>query len=50
MAVAKTSVELGEFTGENVEILAGLNDGDLVAITGIAILFEGAVVRRYENQ
>ena len=50
MSVKKTSVELGEFTGDNVEILGGLNDGDLVATTGIATLYEGALVRRYENQ
>lgn len=50
MTVTKTHVVLGEFTGDSVEILGGLNAGDLVAITGIATLYEGAVVRRYENQ
>jgi RND family efflux transporter MFP subunit len=49
MTVHRTPVTLGELSGTQVQILSGLEDGDLVAISGVHHLREGAPVRRFED-
>ncbi len=49
MKVRKQAVQLGDLTGAEVEILDGLTNGDLVAVSGVGQLREGMEVRRYEN-
>lgn len=49
MAVERRSVELGELRGEEVEVRSGLADGDVVAISGVALLHDGMRVRRFER-
>jgi RND family efflux transporter MFP subunit len=49
MTVKRTPVELGNLTGSDVEIRAGLESGDLVAISGVHHLRDGMQVRRFEK-
>ena len=49
MQVARRAVTLGALTGDEVEILSGLDSEDLVAVSGVSQLREGAEVRRFEN-
>jgi len=49
MTVTQATVELGAMLGSDVEVLGGLTDGDLVAVTGVANLREGDPVRRMQN-
>ncbi len=49
MKVQRKPVKLGTLAGDEVEILEGLADGDLVAVSGVGQLREGMQVRRYQN-
>lgn len=49
MTVERRDVELGELQGDQVEIRSGLSDGDVVAISGVALLHDGMQVRRFER-
>ena len=50
MAVRRRPVELGELQGDNVIVKSGLSNGDIVAISGVAQLREGMIVRRWETR
>jgi RND family efflux transporter MFP subunit len=49
MTVSKTPVELGPLTGDRVLLTSGVEEGDLVAISGVTSLREGMQVRKHEN-
>ncbi len=49
MQVSRKAVTLGNLTGESVEVVTGLDNGDLVAVSGVSQLRDGMQVRRYEN-
>lgn len=49
MAVRPQQVVLGDLTGADVQIEAGLEDGQLVALSGVQKLRPGMVVRRLED-
>lgn len=46
LAVARRSVELGEFSGDSVAISSGLDGNEWIAVSGVQHLREGMVVRR----
>lgn len=48
-AVLRRDVEVGRLMGEEVEIIRGLEDGDLIAASGVRQLREGMAVRRWEG-
>ena len=50
LTVARAPVELGAMLGSEIEIVGGLTDGDLVAVTGVANLREGDPVRRFTDR
>ncbi|MGF1508005.1 MAG: efflux RND transporter periplasmic adaptor subunit [Myxococcota bacterium] len=47
MQVSKRAVTLGPYSGDTVQVTAGLDRGDLLAISGVKLLREGQEVRRY---
>ncbi len=47
MSVSPAPVEMGNLQGDEVEILSGLHDGDILAISGLRYLQDGMQVRRY---
>lgn len=47
-AVARAPVELGDLVGDRVRIVSGLEEGDLVAVSGVNQLRDGTVVRLIE--
>ncbi len=49
MEVHRIAVEVGELSASGVTILGGLEDGDLIAVTGVNRLREGMVVRRLDE-
>ena len=49
MTTSSVPVSLGEMNGENVVLLSGLSDGDLVVVSGVSQLREGMTVRRLED-
>lgn len=49
MAVSPHEVVLGDLAGDSVEIVEGLEDGQLVALSGVSKLRPGMVVRRLEK-
>ena len=49
MKVSRRPVELGLLTGANVEIRAGLEPGDQIAISGVRQLRDGMQVNRYQS-
>jgi membrane fusion protein (multidrug efflux system) len=49
MEVSRRAVQLGELTGGDVQVLDGLAEGDLVAVSGVSLLRDGMQVRRYER-
>ena len=49
MTVHRVTVTLGELSGSEVEILSGVESGDLIAISGVHHLSEGAPVRSLED-
>ena len=46
MTVSRSAVELGQVSGSMVQIVGGLEDGDEIAISGVAQLRDGMQVRR----
>jgi RND family efflux transporter MFP subunit len=48
-AVKRHTVEIGEMSGENIEIIKGLKTGDIIAGSGGHQLREGMIVRKYEK-
>jgi multidrug efflux pump subunit AcrA (membrane-fusion protein) len=48
MAVSRAPVELGDLFEDRVRITSGLDEGDVVAITGVNELRDGMVVRILE--
>ncbi len=48
MKARAAPVELGQLTGDAVQIVGGLSPGDQVAVSGVAQLREGMQVRRHE--
>ncbi len=50
MQVSRTQVKLGEMSGADVQVLAGLQDGDQIAVGGAAHLHEGMLVRPLEKK
>ncbi len=49
MTVSRANVELGDVMDERVQIVGGLETGDLVAVSGVARLRDGMQVRPYER-
>jgi len=49
MKVSRCPVELGPLTGDRVLLKSGVEEGDLVAISGVMSLREGMQVRKYEH-
>ena len=49
MTVTRSPVKLGPLTGDRVLLTDGVQDGDLVAISGVTSLREGMQVRKYDN-
>jgi RND family efflux transporter MFP subunit len=47
MTVSRADVELGELSGDQIEILGGLSPGDQIAVSGVSQLREGMAVRRF---
>ncbi len=47
MTVSRAPVQLGDPHGDELEIRSGLQDGDLIAVSGLRFLQEGMQVRRY---
>ncbi|MGD2137047.1 MAG: efflux RND transporter periplasmic adaptor subunit [Gammaproteobacteria bacterium] len=45
MIVSRVAVELGEIGNSEIAIIAGLETGDRIAISGVSYLYEGARVR-----
>ena len=50
MTVSRSPVELGLLTGDRVLLKSGVQEGDLLAISGVTSLREGMQVRKYENK
>jgi RND family efflux transporter MFP subunit len=49
MTVTRAPVQVGSLFGDEIEVVGGLADGDLVAVTGVANLREGDPVRRMQD-
>jgi len=49
MTVSRSAVEVGPLTGDRVFLKSGVEEGDMVAISGVISLREGMKVRKYEN-
>lgn len=49
MTVTRQTVELGEMREDSIRITGGLEDGELVAISGVQQLQEGQQVRRFQG-
>ncbi len=49
MKVSRCPVELGQLTGDRVLLTGGVENGDLVAISGVTSLREGMQVRKYNK-
>jgi multidrug efflux pump subunit AcrA (membrane-fusion protein) len=49
MTVTRRPVTLGPLQGDQVEVRSGLVAGDVVAISGVALLRDGMQVRRFER-
>ena len=50
MRVRRAAVQTGVLRGDQVQILAGLEPGDVVAASGIHSLYEGEPVRPYDSR
>jgi len=49
MKVSRSPVETGPLTGDRVLLKGGVEEGDMVAISGVTSLREGMQVRKYEK-
>ncbi len=49
LRVAKAAVQLGEVSGDTVEVRAGLRSGQTIATSGAQLLRDGMTVRRFER-
>lgn len=49
LVATMTSVEVGQLSGSEIEILEGLEDGDRIAVSGVQHLAEGMRVRELDN-
>ena len=49
LTVTSVGVELGELSGDRIEVRDGLSPGDQIAVSGVHELREGAEVRRFGN-
>lgn len=47
--VKRKIVEIGQMAGENIEILSGLNSGEIIAGSGVHQLREGMKVKKYQT-
>jgi RND family efflux transporter MFP subunit len=47
MTVTPVRVEMGDMRGDEVAIISGLKDGDMIAVSGLDYLQEGMQVRRF---
>jgi RND family efflux transporter MFP subunit len=47
MTVSRAEVELGEISGDRIEIRGGLSAGDQIAVSGVSQLRDGMTVRRF---
>ena len=50
MKVSRREVELGRLTGDTVEVVSGLEQGEEIAISGVRELMDGMEVRRYVSR
>ncbi len=50
MRVRRAAVQTGVLRGDQIQILAGLEPGDVVAASGVHALYEGQPVRPYDSQ
>jgi len=48
MTVSRVDVDLGEFSGDQIEVKRGLSAGDEIAVSGVHQLSDGMTVRRFE--
>lgn len=49
MTVSRRPVTLGPLQGDQVQVRSGLGAGDVIAISGVAVLRDGMQVRRFER-
>ncbi len=49
MTVGRAPVEIGDLSGADALILSGLEEGDLIAVSGVQNLRDGMKVRRFEK-
>ena len=49
MTVEKVTVQVGELSGDQIEITSGLSTGDEIAVSGVHQLRAGMSVRRFED-
>jgi len=49
MKVSRVPVELGDFSGDSVEVVSGLEPGQEIAVSGVHNLRDGMEVRRYQG-
>jgi hypothetical protein len=50
MKVAETPVTAADLTGEQIRVTSGLEEGWMIAATGVHYLREGMTVRRFTAQ
>ena len=50
MTVSSREVELGELSGGEVQVLSGLDAGEMIATTGATLLAEGMQVSRVASR
>lgn len=48
MTVSREPVELGELAEDRVRLMSGVEEGDMIAVSGVAQLRDGIEVRKYE--
>jgi multidrug efflux pump subunit AcrA (membrane-fusion protein) len=49
MTVSKLPIEVGEITGDRIEVKEGLEGGQSIAMSGVHLLDEGMVVTELEQ-
>jgi RND family efflux transporter MFP subunit len=48
-AVKRRQVELGEMSGDEIQVISGLSEGEVIAVSGVHNLREGMPVRPFEK-